>query len=227
MSGVTVEVSARKLTVPYLCPCCCSSADAELAVSFTRVTGDRVSMRRTTREFDFPYCSRCLRHARRWDAAWRIGACLIGAGLLAGIAVGATRGAVAGLVTATLSLAVAVGVALVQRARARAARTPACACAGPAVALHGWNGNAQVFAFASRRYAAAFADQNQRSLVNVTSQLFQLMEQQRAAVPPPPGKVAVPWPQREDRAYNVVGYLARVDAKMSTRVDRVKRTRVS
>src|SRR5688572_2002993 len=99
MSGVTVEVSARKITVPYLCPCCCGVADTALAVSFTRVTGVR-SQRETTRELDFPYCSRCIRHSSWWRAARRAAIALSAAGAVAGVIVGLAAGVIVGAVAA-------------------------------------------------------------------------------------------------------------------------------
>ncbi len=217
MSGVTVEVSARKLTVPYFCPCCCGVADTALAVSFTRITGERF-MRETTRELDFPYCSRCVQHARKWSAAWRTAAAVMACGVAAGVVAGLVGGAAigAGLAAAAGAIAVAAGVGL--RARARASCCPSCAGPGPAVTYHGWADHVQKFSFASRRYAAAFAEQNEQTLVNVTPHLYQLLEQRRVAAPPPrpaPAPSAAPasapapaqaaassrpaqlWPQRE------------------------------
>src|SRR5213075_2713015 len=104
MSGLSVEVSARKVTVPYLCPCCCGVADSALAVSFTRVTGER-SMRETTRELDFPYCSRCVRHSRLWSRAWRAAAAVMVCGAIAGVAAGF-------LVDALLGAGVIVGASV-------------------------------------------------------------------------------------------------------------------
>ena len=72
------------------------------------------------------------------------------------------------------------------------------------MAYHGWDGPVQTFSFVSRRYAAAFAEQNEQSLVNVTPHLYQLVEQQRVSVGEPPATIAPArttpqWPQRVDR----------------------------
>jgi len=151
-------------------------------------------MRETTRELDFPYCSRCVRHASWWTAASRAaGAAMACGGLIAlvlGLAVGATAGA--GVAVLSAGLAVIAGLAL--RAKARATCCTSCAGAGPAVTYHGWVDNVQRFSFVSRRFAAEFAEQNERSLVNVTPLLYQLIEQRRVSAPEPAaGKPADPY----------------------------------
>jgi hypothetical protein len=198
MSGLTVEVSARKITVPYLCPCCCGVADTALAVSFTRITGERF-MRETTRELDFPYCTRCVRHSRQWSAAWRAAAAVMAFGASTGVVAGVGFGAAVGVGVAAAACAIAVAVGLVLRSKARASCCPSCSGPGPAVTYHGWADHVQTFSFASRRYAAAFAEENEHTLVNVTPHLYQLLEQRRVSVPhPPPSRspVSVPAPIR-------------------------------
>jgi hypothetical protein len=199
MSGVPVEVSARRITVPYLCPCCCGVADAALAVSFTRVTGKQ-RVRETTRELDFPYCSRCVRHARWWSSARRAAVLVMVCGAVAalGTAVGVSPLAGAGIAAGAAAVAAVAVLALWTRARATC--SAACTGPGPAVTYHGWVDNVQRFSFASRRYAAAFAEQNEHSLVNVTPHLYQLVEQHRVeaapTVEPEPetGSDSKPWP---------------------------------
>jgi hypothetical protein len=203
MSGVTVEVSAKKITVPYLCPCCSGVADTALAVSFTRITGERL-LRETTRELDFPYCSRCVRHSRWWSAAWRVAGVVMACGAIAGVIAGLGAGAAAGAGVLSIASALAVTVVLALRAKAHASRCPSCTSPGPAVTYHGWAGPVQTFSFVSRQYAAAFAEQNERSLVNVTPHLYQLVEQRRVSVqeapePTAPAQTAPLWPQRVDR----------------------------
>lgn len=234
MSGVSVEVSARKVTVPYLCPCCCGVADTALAVSFTRITGVRV-MRETTRELDFPYCSRCVRHSSWWAAVWRAAGATLACGAMISAVLGAAIGAGAGVGAAMLSIGLSVLVGLALRAKARAACCPSCASPGPAVTYHGWADNVQRFSFASRRYAAEFAEQNERSLVNVTPLLYQLVEQRRVAAPEPvaeaegsmpafaptvyaqPAPQSAPlralqrWPQRADTARSLLDDVMRID----------------
>jgi hypothetical protein len=223
MSGVSVEVSARKVTVPYLCPCCSGVADTELAVSFTRITGEHF-MRETTREIDFPYCSRCVQHSRWWNTAWHAAAAMMTCGVIAGVAIGLGAGALIGAGVAAAAGALAAGVGLALRAKARASCSPACSGPGPAVTYHGWSDQVQRFSFASRRFAAAFAEQNERSLVNVTPHLYQLVEQGRVSAPrpahvPPPAVHASParavpmWPQRVDRARSLLDHVMRIDRR--------------
>ncbi|HWO20296.1 MAG TPA: hypothetical protein VNO30_16115 [Kofleriaceae bacterium] len=183
MSGVTVEVSARKITVPYLCPCCCGVADTALAVSFTRVTG-KERVRETTRELDFPYCKRCVRHVRWGSSARKVAVLVMVGGAAAAIVTAVVLAPVLGVGIAVLAgiVATATGVAL--RARARAVCSPSCTGPGSAVTYHGWSDNVHRFSFVSRRYAAAFAEQNERSLVNVTPHLYQLIEQHRVEAAP-------------------------------------------
>ncbi|HWU86109.1 MAG TPA: hypothetical protein VN253_02495 [Kofleriaceae bacterium] len=153
-------------------------------MSFTRVSGDRF-VRETTRAFDFPYCSRCVEHSRRWSAAWRLTALIIVAGAAACAIAGLARGALAGAGVAVTAAALAVVVGLVRRERARAACCPSCVGPGAAVTYHGWNGDVQTFWFASTRYATEFAEQNERRLVDVTAHLHRLLEECGAKVPPP------------------------------------------
>jgi hypothetical protein len=225
MNGVCVEVSGRKVTVPFLCPCCCGVADTELAVSFTRITGERF-MRETTREIDFPYCSRCVRHSRRWSRAWHAAAALMACGVIAGVASGLSAGAWIGAGVVAAAGALAAGVGLTLRGRARASCCPACSGPGPAVTYHGWADHVQRFSFASRRFAAAFAEQNERSLVNVTPHLYQLVEQRRVSPPAvhaSPARAVPMWPQRVDRARSLLDNVMRIDRR-AIRAGIVKRS---
>jgi hypothetical protein len=235
MSGVRVEVSARKITVPYLCPCCCGVADTALAVSFTRVTGERF-LRETTRELDFPYCSKCVRHSSWWAASWRAAAAVMACGAIAGVILGIAVGAAAGVGAAVFGGGLAVLVGLALRARARAGCSPSCAGPGTAVTYHGWAAQVQTFSFVSRRYAAAFAEENGRSLVNVTPLLYQLVEQGRVSAPQaqaqlplhsalaqgnaalaptrsPLAPVVPLWPQRVDRARDLLDNVMQIDRR--------------
>lgn len=61
VSGVIVEVSARKISVPFQCPCCGNERpDGDFVASYTRRTGKRV-IHETTRGFT----SHIARHACR------------------------------------------------------------------------------------------------------------------------------------------------------------------
>jgi hypothetical protein len=83
------------------------------------------------------------------------------------------------------------------------------------VTYHAWAEHVQAFSFASRRYAAAFAEQNERSLVNVTPHLYQLVEQRRVSVPTPPPVRTVPlWPHSLDRARSLLHHVVRIDPRV-------------
>jgi len=243
MSGLSVEVSARKVTVPFLCPCCCGVADTALAVSFTRVSGEYPAvqlpqrprtLRETTREIDFPYCSRCVRHSWWWAASWRAATAVMVCGTVASVAVGIVVGVVAGGAVGVGASVLAAIVDLALRAKARAACCPACIGPGSAVTYHGWIDQAHRFSFVSRRYAAVFAEQNERSLANVTPQVYQLVDQRRVSMPPAAVRSAAPvhvasarampqWPQRVDRARSLLDHVMRVDRR-AIRAGLVKRS---
>jgi hypothetical protein len=213
MSSVPVEVSARRITVPALCPCCSGVADTALAVSFTRLTGERL-MRETTREIDFPYCSRCVRHSRWWSAARQVAITILVGGVVAAVAVAIATGIAAAAVVVTGAAGLAALTSLVLQAKARASCCPSCTGPGPAVTYHGWVDHVQRFSFASRRYAAVFAEQNERSLVNVTPHLYQLVEQHRVSTPaPPPARPLQVWPQRGDRGRSLVKEILKIDGR--------------
>lgn len=114
MSGISVDVSARKITVPYFCPCCCGVADTELPVSFTRVSGERF-MRETTVAFDFPYCSRCVEHSHQWNGAWNLSRRTIAAGAVACTLAGLAGGPLVGAVVIALAIAAAIGAGFWRR----------------------------------------------------------------------------------------------------------------
>jgi hypothetical protein len=126
-----------------------------------------------------------VRHASWWTAAWRAAGAAMACGGLIALVLGLAVSATAGTGVAVLSAGLAVIAGLALRAKARAACSSSCAGAGPAVTYHGWVNNVQRFSFVSRRFAAEFAEQNERSLVNVTPLLYQLVEQHRVSAPEP------------------------------------------
>ena len=58
-----VRVSARVLKIPQECACCNGTAETEIGVAHTRVTGVQV-VRTNIRGWRFPYCFRCLGHVK-------------------------------------------------------------------------------------------------------------------------------------------------------------------
>src|SRR4051812_32338633 len=83
MSGVVIEVSARKFSIPFECTCCGAAADADLKVPATR-TGKQVA-RETTRGLDFPYCQRCVDHVAAWESAGMGSAAVMLLGIVAAV----------------------------------------------------------------------------------------------------------------------------------------------
>ena len=191
MSGLTVQVSARRFTVPFECPCCGAPPDSELRVPRARgaaVAADSAS------GLDVPYCSRCIRHAEAWDTAGVGSAAVLVVGVVALLVISLVAARpLLGLVALVASIPVALAVAGARRARAKAACTESCA--GPGIALHylGWNGTLTSLSFDSLTYAARFAEQNTGAVLE-TPQLRKLLEGHRIArlqVPTPAAAVAV------------------------------------
>jgi len=193
MSGVIVEVSARRFAVPYECPCCGANPDAELWVPAPRgPTGGR-----SARGLVFPYCKACLAHVERWDTAGLLSAGIMVAAIAAALVVALLTTWLFGLLVVAGAAPVAYLLAQSRRAAAKAACGPSCAGPARAVAYLGWSGNASAFSFASLTYTARFAEQN-ANLVNVSGQLRRLVEGHkiaRTAAPTPAAAAeAVPAP---------------------------------
>jgi hypothetical protein len=194
--SVVVEVSARKFEIPPVCACCGEAAEGEVKAAFTRRTGVRV-IKEDTRSLPFPYCQACLTHMARWRSAASAGSWLL---LVAGIATVVLCVKVMPVVGFAV-FAVAVVLRAVMRSRARtivrAQLKPSCACPTVAVAYLGWSGTVSSFAFDSDAYATRFAHGNRGKLVNVSTELRQLMAQGgvpriQAAQRSAPAQIAAP-----------------------------------
>lgn len=209
MAAVTVELAGRKYTVPFECPCCGAVPDAELRI-IARATGKGAA---------FPYCARCVEHARRWD----------GAGVpTAGVMVLALAGTIGTVIAGAFLVAagVFVGGAVLggvlrssRRAAARAGCGESCAAPGVALAYLGWSGTTSGFSFASPTYAARFADANPALLANVTPQLRKLIDgyhKARLAVPTPAIAAGVAPPPLTAREW-----LARLESTRGTVARRI------
>lgn len=186
MSGLVIEVSARKFSIPFECPCCGAAPDAELKVPATRI-GKR-AVRETTRGLDFPYCRRCISHVTAWESSGVTSAGAMLLGILAAIiiAIGVKLLIGVGIFVAAIPLAWTVRSS--NRANAKARCGPSCAAPGKALTYLGWTGNVNSFSFESPTYAARFAEHNPKTLINVTRQLERLLEAHRVA------RLAVPTP---------------------------------
>jgi hypothetical protein len=191
MSGLTVQVSSRRFTIPFECPCCGAPPDAELRVP--RARGAMVAADSAT-GLDVPYCSRCMRHAEAWDTAGVGSAAVLVLGVIAFVVLSlVVARPLLGLVALVASIPVALGVAGARRRKAKAACSESCAAPGMAVHYVGWNGTLTSLSFDSLTYAARFAEQNPGTVLE-TPQLRKLLEGHRIArlqVPTPAAAVSV------------------------------------
>src|SRR5258705_6297006 len=83
MSGVIIEVSARKFAVPFECVCCGAAPETDVLVTYTRAAGRRREA--STRGLRFPYCQRCADHVATWEQAGVPSAAVVVLGMFAGI----------------------------------------------------------------------------------------------------------------------------------------------
>jgi hypothetical protein len=148
-------------------------------------------------------------------ARWRAAA---SAGTWISIVVGVgavVLGAMVIPVVGVVVLAVAIGLRFVLRSRAhtvvRAQLKPSCACPAVAVAYLGWSGTVSSFAFDSDAYAAQFAQDNRGKLVNVSTELRQLLDQgavPRVQVAQRSAPAQLPAPVADHR---VLAWIARIE----------------
>ncbi len=191
MAGLIVQVTGRRFAIPFECPCCGAPPDTELHVP--RARGAHAAPD-SAAAIDFPYCSRCMRHAAAWDHAGVGSALVLVLGVVAFIAVSLVAARpLLGLFALLAAIPIALIVAGARRRRARAGCTEACASPGIALAYHGYNGTLTSIAFESLTYAARFAEHN-TGIVLETPQLRRLLEGHRIArlqVPTPAAAVSM------------------------------------
>ena len=191
MSGLTVQVSSRRFTIPFECPCCGAPPDAELHIPRAR---GKMAAPDSATGLDVPYCSRCMRHAEAWDTAGVGSAAVLVLGVLAFVVLSlVVARPLLGLIALVAAIPIALGVAGVRRKSAKAACTEACASPGMALHYLGWNGTLTSLSFDSLTYAARFAEQNVGTVLE-TPQLRKLLEGHRIArlqVPTPAAAVSV------------------------------------
>ena len=176
MRDVVVEVSARKVRVPFECPCCANARpESELAANHTRTTGTRV-VRETTRGFTFPYCVKCVNHVELWESAHTIMFGFVLSGVLLGVIAWIAVSFLAGCLLFLLALVFGFGFATRRRSLAKASCLAICVNPSAAIRYLGWSGSVSSFSCSSPEYAARFAHINARSLINVDAQLRRLLE---------------------------------------------------
>jgi len=209
VSGLLVEVNARRFAVPFECPCCGAVPDTELAVPLAP-SRDRPASPETAHALGFPYCRSCVAHAARWDAVKNVETGIKVLGLIAGIILGLAVHWAAGLGAFVVAVVLAVVVGRASRAKVKAGCGPSCASPGLALAYHGWSGNSSTLAFESHVYAARFAEQNAAKLVNVSAVLRQVLEGHKLA------RLAVPTPAAAIRtvpaAATVAEWIGRIES---------------
>ncbi len=213
MSVTIVEVSSRTFAVPFECPCCGADPDTELALPVTRTAGREV-VRDTARALAFPYCKRCVEHVHVWESAGLRSAGLMVAGLVAAVVLTLATRFVIGAIAFAAAALLAWSLGAARRQAARAGMGPSCASPDRALAYLGWSGRASAFSFESPTYAARFAEQNEKRLVDASAGLRKLLEGHRIArlaVPTPAAPhLVVPPPAGLDE------WIARIERSRST-----------
>lgn len=173
-----VSVSAQKISIPRQCACCGKEPDTELTVSASKATGKRVVKTRTN-SWDFPYCSRCLQHARVVESQNYFVLLGIAAGIVLLLALYQTPA------LGFLALLVCfVAAILIQQKRNRKRQeklkelvSASCATSTYAVKYLGWQGSIQHFDFASKDFAAQFMRSNLAKLINLSPEARNLLSQ--------------------------------------------------
>jgi hypothetical protein len=178
MPAVTVELAARKFTLPYECPCCGAPPDTEV----------RVRSAATGRALEFPYCERCVAHVRKWEASGVASSGVMVVAIFAALALAFKMTILIGIGAFGVASTLAWWLRSSRRSAAEASCGPSCAAPGLALSYLGWSGTTSAFAFASPTFAARFAEANPSLLANETAQLRKLLDGYRKA------RLAVPTP---------------------------------
>lgn len=182
-----VEVSAKRFAVPFECPCCGAAPDTEMMVPLTR-TSTHQTAPETAQGLGFPYCRRCLEHATQWESAGIAATGVMVLAVIAGIVLALTTQLWVGGAAVAGAIPLALFLRSARRSQAKERCGPSCAGPAKAVSYLGWSGNVSAFSFESLVYAARFAEQNPKILVNISTQLRQLLEGHKIA------RLAVPTP---------------------------------
>ena len=146
----TLQISARIIEWPSVCPCCDRKADARLAISHTRTWGKRV-VHSETKEWNIPYCGGCISHARAHTTAMTTLACAF---LLPIIIAGAVAlfgreyfVELTGIIGGGIFFICGI-IWLTKSSTASRMSSPACCTRGYAAKFNGWDGTVQTFQFA-------------------------------------------------------------------------------
>jgi hypothetical protein len=207
--AVTVDLAARKFTLPYECPCCGADPDTEIAVR-AKMTGQTLL---------FPYCKRCVAHVAKWDASGVASAGVMVIAILVALALAVKTTIVIGLGVFVVASTLAWWLRGARRAAAEDMCGSSCSSPSVAVAYFGWSGTTNSFSFSSPTYAARFAEANPSIVANESPQLRKLLDgykRARLAVPTPAVAAGVAPPPATVR-----DWITRIEATTSTVARRV------
>jgi hypothetical protein len=210
MRGVVVEVSARKFTIPFECPCCGAPPNDEVPIVASG-PAQRVLV---------PYCKRCLAHARALEASGVASAGVMVLGIFAAIVVAVVVALWLAALVFVLAAVLGWWLRTARRRAADAGKGASCATTGFAIGYLGWTGTASNFVFASPTFAARFAEQNEPVLANVSPQLRKLVDgyhRARLAIPTPAVAAGVAPPPLTAR-----DWIARLESTKGTFARRVQ-----
>jgi hypothetical protein len=170
-----IEVSGHKFNFPHKCACCGATPDTSLPASATRSTGKKV-VHTDSKSWDFPYCSRCVKHVQASKSAAVVLSIVVLASVILAVIVGSKSTGSFGLlaVIAGLILAVATYTKLILRAKSIC--VPSCSTVNVGVKYHGWQGTRHVFEVSSANYSTDFMVANQTKLVNVPPEVWQRLK---------------------------------------------------
>src|SRR4051812_16008672 len=144
MSGVIVEIAARRFAVPFECPCCGAPPDTEMAIGVSRSAGKRPE---GAQGLVFPYCTTCVEHARRFESAGLTSAVVMLLAIVTAIVVSIAVQLVFGLLIFLAAVPIAVVLAATLKSQAQAGCGEACASAAKALAYLGWSSDVRSFRF--------------------------------------------------------------------------------
>lgn len=157
-----IQISARIVQWPCVCPCCGGQPDTQLGLFHTRTWGKRV-VHQETKEWSIPYCAQCVRHAAARTTAINAMTLAITVPLLSLAALLLIRSQtilVISLLASAVFLVCFVPLWLWKASVAEEALTKHCCSKGHAARFLGWNGTVQTFEFGSPDYREAFRAAN-------------------------------------------------------------------
>lgn len=167
MENYPVHVSARLLSWPPHCACCCDSADTVLHITAERRTGKRI-VTTTTRGWSVPYCTQCLCHVERYRFAQRVPRIGVLAAILGSISIAVALQRLDWVALATFLTIVTLSIFAFAKAQARATQEMkhSCACPMESVKYLGWYGTVHELIFLSQSYAGFFSIANASKTVS-------------------------------------------------------------